>query len=383
MPKAFVRTIKLKSKSDVGATSRHAKGMDATSKARRREDALHRCVTLEADNTLQVHKVDSPELDLSAAFEAHLVKHNAKLRKGAAIALHMIVGVSPEWVADGGDPHDANNPHVGELLRAARDWAEREIGGVWSVRYDLDEKGSSVVDILASPIRAHQRSGQHWVSTRRALRDLAEREGKPKSRNFVAMQDTWHRTARERLDPAMQRGEDAKKTGLKHKSPEEYGELQDERRLVADERASLKSDARRVLMEVFSAEHARAKLRADQRALAAERASLERDRKDFCRQVREVLGLLGKRIVDAGGMATRAVRDKFAGLVWQTGEHAHDRTGRIFAAARSSRIRLADRAGRDRSVERESQRARERLQRQRRHECESGREREGPGFSLG
>ncbi len=346
--------------------------MDQASKNRRREDAKERCAVLVGEE-IQTHEVGSKELDLSAAFDAHLQATGARCYSGAALGLHLIVGVSPEWVAEAGDPHDAKTPRVQDLMRAARDWAEDKIGDVWAVRYDLDEKGSAVVDVLCSPVRAHKATGQPWVSTRKALGELAASEKKPASRNYSAMQDSWARHARQRLDPAFERGKDAKKTGLKHLRPEEYGRLQDAKKTVA-------ADARSVHWEALRVDHDRETLQADQKALAAERAALRRERADtraFGERVRmqalEVLRRVGKRLAKAGREAAATAREQFSDLVRLTGDKSDERTRRIGTKARSGRIRTGgrtSRAGRARS---------ERDRWQREPEREGGRERESPG----
>ena len=72
-----------------------------------------------------------PELDLEATFKRHLKLHNASLRKDAALGFHMIVGVSRNHFENPADAHDPNSKAVHDLLLAACEWAEKDLGGVW------------------------------------------------------------------------------------------------------------------------------------------------------------------------------------------------------------------------------------------------------------
>ena len=158
---AFVNCKKLGSRGDIGAASIHARGLGKMCEARRREDphVTNRCITINSSKKMHVHPIGSRSLDLSKTFEEHITSSGAALRKGAYTALHMIVGVSPEWIADAGDVHDPKNPRVQALLRETQAWGEKELGGVWHCRYDVDEKGSGIVDLICSPVRQNKRSG--------------------------------------------------------------------------------------------------------------------------------------------------------------------------------------------------------------------------------
>lgn len=96
---------------------------------------------------------------LMGAYHEHKKRNGVKPeRKNAAIAMHFLVGVSPDWLAEAGDPNDLENPRVMNLIEQAKTWSESWMGkgAVWAVRYDIDEMGSGVVDILASPIRQNR-----------------------------------------------------------------------------------------------------------------------------------------------------------------------------------------------------------------------------------
>ena len=302
---AFTNATKLVTRSEIAAANRHALGQDQVSKRRRRSDANARCFTydLKTQKTF-LHKVGSPTLNLGNAFDAHLERTGAQLRrqKNGVIALHMIVGVSPEWIAAGGDPHDANNERVQLLTKVAAHWVENELGGVWSVRYDLDERGSAVVDVLCSPVRSHKSSGKLWVSTKKALTELAVRHGKPANAypyGYQALQDSWTAYAQKYLDPEIKRGRDARETGAKHMKPEPFGELQD--KIKANKKLAAKLAKDQAAVEALRRQ-AREAIETTNRAaaqVAREAAALNGERQAFEAQCQEVLQLLGKRVRDA------------------------------------------------------------------------------------
>jgi len=62
----------------------------------------------------------------------------------------MLCVVSPEWLAETGDPRDPENPRVKELFKASKEWAEEKFGPgcVIASRMDMDEAGSGVVDVF-------------------------------------------------------------------------------------------------------------------------------------------------------------------------------------------------------------------------------------------
>jgi len=72
-------------------------------------------------------RVDGLPEDLG---DRHLGRAGGRLRKGACVGMHLLVGVSPEWVAAAGDPHDVKrNRRVKQLLDAAILWAQSALGG--------------------------------------------------------------------------------------------------------------------------------------------------------------------------------------------------------------------------------------------------------------
>lgn len=261
MAYAFVRNLKttsganLKDFAQIQSAERHAKREDLTSQARQREDGDHRrnhfwsCAG---------EGLNGGGADYAAAFKAHKNAHGIKTeRKGAALGLHLLVGVSPEWLAEKGDPRDLSNPRVRELIDHARLWAESWMGSdaVWAVRYDTDEAGAGVVDILASPVRENRagkaKTGKPSISVNKALKELQEAHGERTS--YAAMQTSWADYSRVHLDPALQRGQP--ESGRRHLTPEQF-----KARLAAEE----------------ATEHARREaLRATERAKEAHQGRLQ------------------------------------------------------------------------------------------------------------
>lgn len=170
----------------------HAKRQDLTSQKRQDEARSH-----EANYfwSKAGEGLDDGGADYVAAYKAHKTEFGVKTeRKGSALGQHLLVGVSPEWLAEGGDPRDLNNPRVAQLIDEAKKWAVSWMGegAVWAVRYDTDEKGAGVVDILASPVREQKhKSGtsKPSISVRKAEKELAKKHGVMKS--FEEMQTDW------------------------------------------------------------------------------------------------------------------------------------------------------------------------------------------------
>lgn len=248
---AFVRQLQkgaganLKTFADIKSAERHAKRLDNTSALRQRDGADH------ADNYFWSNLGQGLEgggADYVNAYKAHKAHHGVKSeRKGAALAAHALVGVSPEWLAETGSPHDLNNPRVGALIKAAKDWVESWAGKdmVWAVRYDVDEVGSGVVDILASPVRSQfHKSGSSnpKISINKANSDLVDQVNervkkewiasgrdadayKPIMKSFRAMQDSWAWYAQEHLSPKLERGDYIERTRREHVFPEEFKDM--------------------------------------------------------------------------------------------------------------------------------------------------------------
>lgn len=226
---AFVRNLQtqsganVKSFGEIQGAEKHAKRKDKTSQARQVEGRSH-----EANYFWSKARegLEGGGADYAKAYRAHKKDHGVKTeRKGAAIGQHLLVGVSPEWLAEGGDPRDTNNERVQQLIAEAKAWAESWMGegAVWAVRYDTDEKGAGIVDILASPVREQRHksgSSKPVISVSKANQELAAEHGVMKS--WEAMQTDWATHAQKTLDKDLQRGEPKKDTKREHVSPEAY-----------------------------------------------------------------------------------------------------------------------------------------------------------------
>jgi hypothetical protein len=182
-------------------------------------------------------KAETGPLDYEAAFKAHKRATGAGERKGADLGMEFKVVVSPEWLAETGDPHDASNPRVKQLVAEAKAWAESWGGAdsVWGLRYDTDEKGSGVVDVFMSPVREQRhKSGKSKavISCRKAKEELlaSERALEPDLKTSgAAMQSSWARWCQKRLDPRLERGKPKAETGAVHENADLYARIADEK----------------------------------------------------------------------------------------------------------------------------------------------------------
>jgi hypothetical protein len=229
---AFVRNLRtssganLKHFAQIQSAEAHAKRQDLTSQNRQDEGRSH-----EANYFWSKvgEGLDGGGADYAAAFREHKRQAGVKSeRKGAAIGQHLLVGVSPEWLAKTGDPRDLSNARVKAVIEQAKAWAESWMGegAVWAVRYDTDEKGAGVVDILASPVRegrAGRGKPKPQISINKAKTELQEQVGTRNS--YEAMQTHWAEWAQKTLDPALQRGKPKEETRREHLYPEEFKEV--------------------------------------------------------------------------------------------------------------------------------------------------------------
>ena len=122
---------------------------------------------------------DHPANDYVALYKVHRRRHKASEYGKYPPVRHLLVGVSP--AALGGDGHDPQSTAVRALVDAAREWAEREFGGVFARRCDVDEKGQGVVDVLIAPVREMRcgpaKAAKPKILPTRALREFAQRNG--------------------------------------------------------------------------------------------------------------------------------------------------------------------------------------------------------------
>lgn len=182
-------------------------------------------------------------LDYVEAFKAHKREMGASERKGADIGTEFKAIVSPDWLAEIGDPRDENNPRVQQLVAEATAWAESwaGAGAVWGWRYDTDEKGAGVVDLFMSPVREQRHkngSSKAVISCRKAKEELlaTERALDPAIRTSgAAMQSSWARWCQQTLDPRIERGQPKAETGRDHVHADVYAKTAEEARRAAVE----------------------------------------------------------------------------------------------------------------------------------------------------
>jgi regulator of replication initiation timing len=158
--------------------------------------------------------VDDP-LAIRDAYKARKKDTGATERKGVAVAVHMLLGVSPDWIAAAGDVHDPANPRNKALFDSARAFMEERFGkgAVIHVRLDVDEAGSGVVDVIAVPTTTYTQRGKTKtrVSANAGL-EAAFGQGL----NYRQMQDAWAEHCQQTLDPAIERGQSIEETGRAH-----------------------------------------------------------------------------------------------------------------------------------------------------------------------
>ena len=225
LPKAFVIVKTIDGASHLRAMERHGRGEGRNAEKRRVVEDGPRSLAwsvLEPDKMRIVGIGHTgPATAVVGALARHLETHEARLRKNAAPSMHMIVGVSPEYINAGGDPRNPRtNERLGNLLNAARAWADAELGGCYAARIDLDETGTGNVDLFVAPIRANARSKKNFVSCNMAKEQLARRWKMPTKMSYAAMQDSWAQFATKRLGHEFARGTPAEESGRDHIHPD-------------------------------------------------------------------------------------------------------------------------------------------------------------------
>ena len=277
---AFVRCDKIISRAQLGAMQRHARGEDGISKSRRRPDAEYRALAWDFETErLRVYLAGKRgALNITDAFDNHLEQNDVeKLYKGAPLCLHLIVGVSDDWVKEGGNLHDPHNPRNQKLLKSARDWAESELGGCFAARMDMDEKGGAVVDVFVAPtyLKKTKRKTSVQISTNKALTRLANKHNQQYS--FSALQDSWAEYATEHLGMKFDRGESKERTKRENLRPEEYAAMDEERKQISADRNTLDSDKADHFQKVLRLQEVAEQVKTDQEEREREIARREEE----------------------------------------------------------------------------------------------------------
>lgn len=206
MSVAVARCQKIRNMSALVAAEKHA---------RRQDNSKH----IDADRT-HLNKaegypgVDDP-LAVVEAFKARKRDTGASERKGAALAVHMLLGVSPEWIAAAGDVHDPANPRNVALFDSAKRFMEEKFGegSVIHVRLDVDEAGSGIVDVIAVPVSSYELRGKTKTHT---LANAGIERAFGRGRNYRRLQDQWAEHCKKTLDPEIKRGRSIEETGRAH-----------------------------------------------------------------------------------------------------------------------------------------------------------------------
>lgn len=238
---AYCRTKPIKSVQYLGHQSRHARREDETSKPRIREE-------VSPGTALSWSCDDAPRPDYAASFRAFKKAKCAGERKGAQLGVHMLVGVSPEWVREAGDLHDPKNPRNQQLLDAARAWADTwSNGGTYAARIDLDETGGAVVDLFIAPTSEQKhKSGKSklTVSVNKALESISIEHTGKKSKHYGALNTSWAEYARQHLDQRLERGRPKDETGVQHVGPDQYRAMMREAEAARDAARAAEAKAR-------------------------------------------------------------------------------------------------------------------------------------------
>jgi len=172
-----------------------------------------------------------PSANYVEDFRAHLKAAGARTRQGSAIAVHLLMGVSPSWIAETGGIHDGQNSRIQALFSQVKSFAETHVGGVFAMRLDLDERGGGVVDVYAAPV--HDRKGRTKkdgssgrdileVSVKKMLLAMQAKAGGGSS--FGALQTLWADHAAKALDSRLVRGAKKAITGREHLDTPDFRE---------------------------------------------------------------------------------------------------------------------------------------------------------------
>ena len=181
--------------------------------------------------------------DYVGAYDHRVASAGAKQRKGSPLAFHIQAGVSPAWIEEKGGLHDIDGAawteRTGRLIQGATAWGQQQFGAeaVVAARYDRDEIGGGVVDLVVVPVHDSTpglaTTPHPIVSTNKELERLGGGRGKGHLA-FSALQDSWAAYVQQHLDPRIQRGVSAEETGRTNIAPAAYrrqmARLEEERR---------------------------------------------------------------------------------------------------------------------------------------------------------
>lgn len=239
MPFAAVRIQTIKSINTLKTIEAHGMRLDEASRTR--------CDMSRKEDSLTYSIADDPRAVVSA-YRKRKADTQAKEYKGAALGIHALCVVSPEWIKQSGDLHDPRNPRNTALFEAAKAWGNKTFGAgsVVSARLDLDEAGGGVVDLVIIPVHEVKQRGKvkNQVSVNKAY-EKAFGGG----RVYGKMQDSWAEYCQQHLDLSIQRGKPKSETQREHVHADilrpalqhisEKNKQADERLKLASKRAAL------------------------------------------------------------------------------------------------------------------------------------------------
>lgn len=215
MSYAFARFTKVDSLAFLGAMERHAK---------REDSSALRVDKSRTDRALLYSPYNDDKRGIVQAFKNMKKETGASERGKNAFGAHLLLCVSPEWIAEHGNVHDPENPANQALFQCAIDYAEDKFGkgSVIHARLDVDEDGSGVVDVITIPVEEIKTCGGKKTALKclinKPLERLISETGTPKAygAGTRALQTSWHEYASRRLDRNLERGRSVEKTGRKH-----------------------------------------------------------------------------------------------------------------------------------------------------------------------
>lgn len=314
--KAYTRSKPISSVQYLSAQSKHAWREDKTSERRVRVDAVpgtNISWTLEDGPSPFAPQNTSKKPEYLAAYKKFKADNGVGERKGAQLGIHLLVGVSPEWVEETGGLHDPENPRNKQLLEAAVTWANTWSNGVYAARLDLDETGGAVVDLFVAPVREQRHkngSSKPVVSVNKALEELSIEVFGKRSKHYASLNTSWAEYAALNLDPRLKRGVSKEQTKKEHIPPDEYRELMQQAKFQLESATKKEKEAEKLRAEneaakaafekTMESERMRLKQESD-RALASEMSRLKAENEA---KVERVVGLTVKALVGTSDGST-------------------------------------------------------------------------------
>lgn len=284
---SFARLHKIGDLSELSRAASHGRRLDPSAAKRVTRERTAKNVAF------SIYAPDDP-LDLVGAWRMALAASGAETYRGAAIAAHLLVGLSPSVIDEAGDRHDPCNPMNRKLVVEAAAWAEDVfgLGSVFAGRLDVDEYGAGILDLFVMPVREakmNRSSSKRIVSVAKALEEV-HRAHPDDETSYGALQTSWSIWAK-RIDTRIVRGVLKAVTARHHVDADVYryvastreaeiqaksAELREAQSLVELEQDLLFFEARGLAQEFSHLVDLRAEL--DEHGEALERYHLELDR---------------------------------------------------------------------------------------------------------